>query len=58
MKEPFSLGLLTSTGQTLFTDEVGDADNYTLSLADYAPGVYFVRLGDGKRAAFRKLAKQ
>lgn len=50
--------LINSTGQVLFTDVVNNVDRYTLPLANYAPGAYFLRVQQGTRVAFRKLVKQ
>ena len=50
--------LINSTGQVLFADVVNNVDRYTLPLANYAPGAYFLRVQQGTRVAFRKLVKQ
>jgi hypothetical protein len=56
--EPMTLTLLGATGQVLFTDEVQGMDRYSLPMADRAAGVYFLRVQQGKRVGFRKIAKQ
>jgi len=52
------MSLLNGIGETLLNEQLGNADSYTLDLAGYAPGIYFVRLQDEKKVAFRKVVKQ
>ncbi|MGV9013939.1 MAG: T9SS type A sorting domain-containing protein [Flavobacteriales bacterium] len=50
--------VIDATGQILQTNKLGNADNYTLNLAGFAPGVYIVRLQDEKKVAYRKFIKR
>ncbi len=52
------LCVLDAMGQMLLTEKMGNTDTFSMNVADLAPGVYFVRLQDGKKVAFRKLVKQ
>jgi len=54
--EEISFEILNSIGQTVC---IGNVTNKTIVLTtDFSPGVYVIRLGNGKKVEFRKIVKE